>query len=198
MGLGRTVPKPSERPSFGVGGRGRSHQIPSFFVGPESVVGDPPTYSKAAIPTGTAEAPVFCATSENPISVGWATGLSHAAGSASAVGIAASELLPWRTAKRSLPSLHIREVSPSTHPKVLNLRGFRPQGKGSDAKAPKRHIKGWHIKEHSPDPGSSNKTGPNPSEISRGRWTCGRETAGKTSNPVSGKYSFMFVCFSWP
>ncbi len=51
-------------------------------------------------------------------------------------------------------------------------------------KAPKRHVKKWHIKECSSDPGSSNKNGRNSSGISRGRWPCGRRP------PVKGRTPF--------
>ncbi len=45
-------------------------------------------------------------------------------------------------------------------------------------------------------PGSSTKHGLNSSESCRGRWEVALrpETAGKTPNPVYGKYSYMLVC----
>ncbi len=62
--------------------------------------------------------------------------------------------------------------------------------------APNRHMEELYIKEFSPDPGSSDKTSPNSSEIS-GRWPCGREPPVKRRTPLPKNNSFMFVCFLW-
>ncbi len=67
----------------------------------------------------------------------------------------------------------------------------------AQAEAPKRHIKEYHRKELPWDPGSS-KNKPKP--IGNQSWKVALRpgTAGKTSNPVPRKYSFMFVRFSEP
>ncbi len=61
----------------------------------------------------------------------------------------------------------------------------------------KRHIKDWHIQKYPSDPGSSkNRSKP----VGNHAWEVALRpgTAGKTSNPIFGKYSFMFAWFSGP
>ncbi len=88
----------------------------------------------------------------------------------------------------TLTSQHMRR---QLDPRAWEAAAPRPAPR---VKARKRHIKEWHINKFDWDPGTLETNSPNPWEISRGR---GPGTAGKTSSPVSRKYSFMCAYVFW-
>ncbi len=106
---------------------------------------------------------------------------------------------PVKSRCRGSPSLHNSEPDRKSPTKIegpaaCSIRERRT--KEPLYKAPKRHIKEWHIREYSSDPGSSTKS-PNPSEISRRRWPCGREPPLKRRTTFPENIPLCLCVFFW-